>query len=92
MSIPSKAKTERFLGSHEHNLIVGAETGGIVLRGVDDAPFSPSDDLVEHRRGISSVESAVVIGGPHQVLAASHHGNGVAVFTSRSVRKIAQCG
>jgi len=58
---------------HHRDVKVGAETFGIVLGGVHNAPSCPLHDLIEHRRLLPSIETSVVVHGLHHVLASFDH-------------------
>lgn len=68
--------------SQENPFVERRVSISVIPGGIDDAPEGPIEDLIEHRRRgvVGAVDSAVEVGGPHQILCAAIHGNIVAVL------------
>jgi hypothetical protein len=78
-------------GGHD-GLEVRGEAPGVARRRVNLAPPRSLDDLVEHRRRLAAVESAVVVRGADQVPGLLLRGDHVAVLAGRRVREVPEGG
>lgn len=82
VSIGTDAEVDDLPLGHENSFVEGGVSVGVICSGVDHAPEGPIEDLVKDgwRRVIGAVDSAVEVGGTHQVLCAAVRGNIVAVL------------
>jgi len=82
VSIGTDAEVHDLPLGQENPFVEGGVSVGVISSGVDHAPEGPVEDLVKDggQRVIDAVDSAVEVGGTHQVLCAAVHGNIVAVL------------
>lgn len=89
--VPGQAHAHHLPHRHHHQLVVRRQPIREILCRVHGAPFGALHNLVEHRRLLPAVESAVVVRRPHQILPALHNRNREAVLPGRIVGKVPQC-
>ena len=81
------ANTHGLTLREEHPLVIRRHVVDVVLGSINDGPQRAVDDLVENRRRVPAVDSAVVVSRPDHVPSVAVDLHIVAVLPARNVRE-----